>query len=67
MPGAHANLSPSSSERWISCPASVRLINALPKADDDGSVYAREGTLAHALADAAEAGRGLGVHRVLAE
>lgn len=51
MPGAHANLSPSSSERWLSCPASVRLINALPKDDDDGSVYAREGTLAHALAE----------------
>jgi len=51
MPTEHANLSPSSAERWISCPASVGLINALPKKDDDGSKYAREGTLAHALAE----------------
>lgn len=46
----HATLSPSSAERWISCPASVRVVEALPRGDD-GSVYAQEGTAAHALAE----------------
>lgn len=49
MPDAHARLSPSASERWISCPASVQLSERLPTPPD--SVYAREGTCAHALAD----------------
>jgi hypothetical protein len=47
----HATLSPSSAERWLACPASVRVTEALPVADDHGSVYAREGTAAHALAE----------------
>ena len=47
----HATLSPSSAERWISCPASVRLAEQVEKADDHGSVYAREGTAAHGLAE----------------
>lgn len=47
----HATLSPSSAERWISCPASVRLVETLPREDDHGSVYAQEGTAAHALAE----------------
>lgn len=44
----HALLAPSASERWISCPASVRM-----SAGDDweDSIYAREGTLAHSLGE----------------
>jgi len=45
---AHAILSPSSAERWISCPASVRVAQALPRGED--SEYAAEGTCAHELA-----------------
>lgn len=45
----HATLSPSSAERWISCPASVRMAESVPEGED--SVYAREGTAAHALAE----------------
>lgn len=45
----HATLSPSSAERWISCPASIRMSEAVPEQPD--SVYAREGTAAHALAE----------------
>lgn len=47
----HATLSPSSAERWLQCPASVRVIEALPAQEDHGSVYAQEGTAAHALAE----------------
>jgi hypothetical protein len=53
---AHAQLSPSSAERWISCPASVGLIASLDRADDGGSAFAAEGTWAH---DEAEARAGL--------
>ena len=49
MPAKHATLPPSSASRWISCPASVGLIAALPE-KDESSVYAEEGTAAHALA-----------------
>lgn len=50
---SHARLSPSSSERWLQCPGSVRLSEAVvqtlgPPLD---SVYAREGTLAHKRAE----------------
>ncbi len=45
----HATLSPSSAERWISCPASIRMSEAVPEQPE--SVYAREGTAAHALAE----------------
>lgn len=44
----HARLSPSSAKRWINCPASVILSEGIA---DKGSVYAREGTLAHELAE----------------
>lgn len=44
----HAKLSPSSSDRWLPCPAS--LVRA-PESEDEGSEYAREGTAAHALAE----------------
>lgn len=46
----HATLSPSSASRWLACPASVRVAEALPSGDE-GSVYAQEGTAAHALAE----------------
>lgn len=49
MPGLHATLSPSAASRWLSCPASVRVAQAIPSGPD--SPYAREGTLAHALAE----------------
>lgn len=49
MPSQHALLSPSSSSRWINCPASLRLEEALP--DKPSSSYAEEGTRAHALAE----------------
>lgn len=48
-PAAHAKLSPSASTRWISCPASIRMEQHAPKGGD--SIYAREGTLAHALGE----------------
>lgn len=49
MPGSHAVLSPSAAERWLSCPASVRVGQAAPRQPE--SVYAAEGTAAHALAE----------------
>ena len=45
MPSSHALLSPSSAHRWLNCTASPRLEEHFP---DEGSDYAREGTLAHA-------------------
>lgn len=45
----HATLSPSSADRWIQCPASVRMSEEMPKQQE--SVYAQEGTAAHALAE----------------
>lgn len=55
MPDEHARLSPSASSRWLSCPASVLLVENLTQ---DGviepeakvSEYALEGTKAHDLA-----------------
>lgn len=49
---AHAKLGPSSAERWIECPGSVRLIEQadLPEGHG-GSSYAAEGTMAHELAE----------------
>jgi hypothetical protein len=49
MPGLHATLSPSAASRWIKCPASIRMEEQVPQQPD--SVYAREGTAAHALAE----------------
>ncbi len=43
--GAHALLSPSASHRWLHCTASPRLEE---HEEDKGSIYAQEGTLAHA-------------------
>lgn len=45
----HATLSPSSAERWIACPASIRMAESVPPETE--STYAREGTAAHALAE----------------
>lgn len=44
---AHAVLSPSGAHRWMACPGSVVLEADFP---DEGSAYAREGTVAHELA-----------------
>lgn len=45
---SHAILSPSSAERWIHCPPSA-VINA--EAPQHDTVFTREGTLAHAVAE----------------
>lgn len=45
---AHALLSASGSERWINCPASPRLEEAIP---EETTSYAEEGTLAHEFAE----------------
>lgn len=45
----HATLSPSSAERWIACPASIRMAESVPPEQE--STYAREGTAAHALSE----------------
>lgn len=42
----HARLSPSSAERWMTCPGSVEFCKGIP---DEGSVYAQDGTNAHEL------------------
>lgn len=47
--GGHAVLSPSASERWISCPASIRMAATVPEPPE--SAWAREGTAAHALGE----------------
>jgi hypothetical protein len=48
----HAKLSPSAAERWIECPASIRMEESLPASyRENGSSYAMEGTAAHALAE----------------
>ena len=48
MPDTHALLSPSSSERWISCPPSVRMSEGI---EEKPSEYAAEGTAAHSLCE----------------
>lgn len=45
---AHATLGASSAERWMACPGSIRASEGLP---DHSSEYAREGTVAHTLAE----------------
>lgn len=61
MPSQHANLSPSAADRWIDCPASIRMEAEYgdPR-DDNGSVYAQEGTHAHTLCEI-EASQTLGL------
>jgi hypothetical protein len=51
-PPAHSIVGASSAKRWMTCAGSVHLSEQVPKEDDDGgSVYAREGTAAHELAE----------------
>lgn len=50
-PAAHAKLSPSAASRWMECPASIRMEAQLPPGPQEDSVYAREGTIAHGLAE----------------
>lgn len=49
MPKKHAELPPSSAERWKNCPGSVTLAKQFPQ--DTTSTYAEEGTHAHAVAE----------------
>lgn len=49
MPSKHAELPPSSAERWKNCPGSVTLSKQFPQ--DTTSTYAEEGTHAHAVAE----------------
>ena len=44
---AHAKLGPSAAERWFNCPGSIRASEGMP---NNSSVFAAEGTAAHALA-----------------
>lgn len=46
---SHAKLSPSASDRWMTCPGSIRLSEGMP---NSSSAAAEEGTRAHALAEA---------------
>lgn len=50
MPTAHAVLGPSSSSRWIRCPASISMQDKVDIPQEE-SPYAAEGTLAHTLAE----------------
>lgn len=47
----HALLSPSSAKRWVNCPASVRFIEGLNLPPEEEYIYAREGTVAHEIAE----------------
>lgn len=46
---AHAKLSPSAAERWMTCPGSIVLSEGMP---EKSSEFAEEGTCAHALGEA---------------
>jgi hypothetical protein len=48
MPNGHALLSASGAAKWLSCPPSARLEEKFP---NTSSEYAKEGTVAHALAE----------------
>lgn len=50
MPTQHALLSASSSARWLACPPSARFEQQFPS-DGKASIYAVEGTKAHAVAE----------------
>lgn len=48
-PSDHSTFSPSSMDRFINCPASLRLCSTIPQEDEQD--YSREGTLAHKVAE----------------
>ena len=50
MPSRHSRTGPSSAERWVHCPPSLRLGEEYG-VPDTGSVYAAEGTEAHELGE----------------
>ena len=50
MPSRHSRTGPSSAERWVHCPPSLRLGQEYG-APDTGSIYAAEGTEAHELGE----------------
>ena len=54
MPDVHAKLSASGSGRWMACPGSVILEDLF---EDEGSVYAEEGTTAPRSRRGASEGR----------
>lgn len=49
MPSSHAILAPSGSSRWMRCTPSARLEALEPEKD---TIFTREGTIAHAMAEA---------------
>lgn len=49
MSNGHAQLAPSSAERWMNCPGSVALCAQVPRRPT--SIHAAEGTVAHKLAE----------------
>lgn len=54
--GAHAKLGASSTHRWMNCPGSIYLSEDMP---NKSSVYAAEGTAAHALTELCLTTKGL--------
>ena len=48
MEQKHANFSPSASERWLNCPASIKMSEKIPEGEP--SSYAIEGTVCHDVA-----------------
>ena len=48
---AHARLSASGSKRWMACPGSVALSDALPAEFKKSSIHAERGTAAHTLVE----------------
>lgn len=50
MPNAHSERPASAAYRWINCPGSIR-ISKQCQTETEGSVYATEGTFAHAVAE----------------
>lgn len=48
-PHEHSKYSPSGTKRWVSCPASIQMVNKAPE-ETGSNFYANEGTAAHELA-----------------